>query len=202
MKPILIDLPMPITTPRLILRPPQPGDGAELNRAIVESFEDLNKWMPWARERPSVEASEEHVRRASAKWILREDLLVLVFDRETGLLAGSTGLERINWNLPRFEIGYWVRKRFAGKGYITESTNALTRYAFQQLGAKRVEIRCDAKNARSLGVMNRLGFEYEGTLRRDNTHSNSTELRDTLVYSRIDLNGLPTLEVSWCSHTR
>ena len=27
MKPILLDLPMPIITPRLLLRPPQPGDG-------------------------------------------------------------------------------------------------------------------------------------------------------------------------------
>ncbi len=166
MKPILVDLPIPIVTPRLTLRPPQPGDGAELNRAIIESFEDLNKWMPWATERPSVDASEENVRRACAKWILREDLRISIFDRETGFLAGSTGLHRINWDLPRFEIGYWVRTRFASKGYITESTNALTRYAFQQLGAKRVEIRCDSRNVRSVSVLNRLGFDFEGTLRQ------------------------------------
>jgi hypothetical protein len=37
-KPILIDLPMPIITSRLLIRPPQIGDGVALNAAIIESF--------------------------------------------------------------------------------------------------------------------------------------------------------------------
>ena len=37
MKPILLDLPMPIITPRLLLRPPQPGDGIALNAAVSET---------------------------------------------------------------------------------------------------------------------------------------------------------------------
>ena len=35
MKPILINLPMPILTPRLLIRPPQVGDGVVLNEAII-----------------------------------------------------------------------------------------------------------------------------------------------------------------------
>jgi RimJ/RimL family protein N-acetyltransferase len=190
---------MPIVTPRLILRPPQPGDGAELNAAILESFDDLQIWMPWADHKPSLEESEENVRRAYAKWILREDLRIHIFDRATGKLAGSSGLHRINWELPSFEIGYWLRKSFVGKGYVTESTNALTRYAFDHLRAKRVELRCNSKNERSLAVFKRLGFEYEGCLRSNDTHANAgnVETRDTLIYSRLTPAGLPELEVNW-----
>ena len=197
MKPILLDIPMPIETPRLLLRPPQPGDGVELNQAINESFEALSVWMPWAKERPSVEDSEENVRRAFAKWVLREDLRISIFDKASGKLVGSSGLHRINWELPSFEIGYWVRKSFEGKGYITESTNALTQFAFKQLKAKRVEIRCNSKNERSVTVIKRLGFEYEGCLRSNDTHANSMESRDTVVYSRLNGDGLPQLDVSW-----
>ena len=39
MNPILIDLPMPITTPRLLIRPPRLGDGIVVNAAIIESNE-------------------------------------------------------------------------------------------------------------------------------------------------------------------
>lgn len=199
MNPILLEIPMPIITPRLILRPPQTGDGAELNATILESFDDLSTWMPWADHKPTIEESEENVRRAHAKWILREDLRISIFDRETGKLAGSTGLHRINWKLPSFEIGYWLRKSFVGKGYATESTHALTRFAFKQLGAKRVELRCNSKNEKSFAVFKRLGFEYEGCLRGNDVHVNaqSVENRDTLVYSRLNLSDLPPLEVNW-----
>ena len=197
MNPILFDIPLPIYTPRLLLRPPQPGDGPELNRAIIESFDALSVWMPWAKTPPSIEDSEENVRRAYAKWILREDLRISIFDKTTGKLAGSSGLHRINWDLPSFEIGYWVRTSFEGKGYITESTNALTQFAFKQLKAKRVEIRCNSKNERSIAVIKRLGFEYEGCLRSNDTHANSMESRDTVVYSRLNANGLPSLETRW-----
>ena len=197
MNPILLDLPMPITTPRLILRPPKPGDGVELNAAIIETFEDLALWMPWARQKPTVDETEENVRRAHAQWNLRADLRIIIVDRVSGSFAGNTGLHRINWEIPRFEIGYWVRKKFAGQGYITEATNALTRYAFEELKARRVEIRCDPKNTKSISVMKRLGFEHEGTLRNDSVSVSTEEPRDTAIYSRLNTSGLPELEVKW-----
>ena len=143
MKPILIDIPTTIETSRLLLRPPMPGDGPELNAAVIESLEELRPWLPWADQAPTVDESEENVRRAYAKWILREDLRFSVFDKVTGKLAAGSDLHRINWDVPSFEIGYWVRKSFCQKGYATEATNALTRFAFQALKAKRVELRCE-----------------------------------------------------------
>jgi len=73
MKPILLDLPTPIITPRLILRPPQIGDGIIVNEAVLESFDELKQSMPWAKEKPSVEISEEFVRRAAENWILKRN---------------------------------------------------------------------------------------------------------------------------------
>ena len=199
MNPILLDIPMPIETPRLLLRPPQAGDGADLNAAILESFEELQTWMPWMEGNPPpVEKSEENVRRAYAQWILREDLRLSIFDRATGRLASSTGLHRIRWNLPSFEIGYWARSSFVGRGYITEAVNALTRFTFQQLGAKRVEIRCDFGNHRSISVAKRLGFELEGTLRQESRrYQPPHELRDTEIFSRLHSDRLPELDVKW-----
>lgn len=116
--PILREIPMPIETPRLMIRNPMPGDGARVNAAILESMEALTPWMPWAQTAPSLEDSEIHARRSYAKWILREDLAMLIFEKATGEFVGGSGLHRIKWEVPAFEIGYWCRTKFSGRGFI------------------------------------------------------------------------------------
>jgi hypothetical protein len=53
--PVLIDMPMPIMTPRLMIRPVMPGDGAPIHEAKMESWDQLRLWMPWAKERGTPE---------------------------------------------------------------------------------------------------------------------------------------------------
>lgn len=57
----------------LLLRSWRPGDGEELNRATVSSFEHLRKFMDWARPDTSVEDSEGYVRQSRARWLLGEE---------------------------------------------------------------------------------------------------------------------------------
>jgi len=195
MNPILIDLPMPLWTPRLCMKPREVGEGAVINRAVCASLEHLKPWMPWAQKAPTVEESEEHCRRSVAKFILREDLTLSIYTRDGKEFVGSTGLHRANWEVPSFHIGYWVVAAFEGRGFITEAVNALTRYAFGVLRARRVEIRCDVENVRSLVVMKRLGFVQEGVLRNEGVMGSA--VRDTIVTARCDAEGLPALEVGW-----
>jgi len=195
MNPILIDLPMPLWTPRLCMKPREVGEGAVINRAVCASLEHLKPWMPWAQKAPTVEESEEHCRRSVAKFILREDLTLSIYTRDGKEFVGSTGLHRANWEVPSFHIGYWVVAAFEGRGFITEAVNALTRYAFGVLRARRVEIRCDVENVRSLAVMKRLGFVQEGVLRNEGVMGSA--VRDTIVTARCDAEGLPALEVGW-----
>ena len=199
MKPILYDVPMPILTPRLMLRPCRAGDGPALNEALRESVDLLRPWMPWARgPLPTVEESEENCRQSEARFVLREDLRMLMFGRESGRLIGSTGLHRFNFEGGVFEIGYWVRSSEGARGYATEATHALTRYAFGALGARRVQLFCNAENHRSRAIPRGLGFLEEGRLREYDTYVEATApTRDSYVYSRISLEGLAPFDVSW-----
>jgi RimJ/RimL family protein N-acetyltransferase len=181
---LLLDFPELFESDRLTIRAPRPGDGPEIHTAVRETFDDLKAWMPWAQQMPTLEESEAVVRRAQCQFLAREDLTLFLFLKGADTLVGASGLHRINWDIPKFEIGYWCRKRFQGQGYITESTKAIAEFAFETLGAKRVEIRCDPKNVRSRGIPDRLGFKLEGTLRNESL-STSGELRDTLVFAKI-----------------
>lgn len=184
MDPILLDFPDSFDTERLTIRAPRPGDGARVAEAVRESLPELRAWMPWAQEDPSAEAQEARIRQRIADWTARKDLLLLLFVKGTGTLVGSSGLHRIKWDVRAFEIGYWARTKFAGQGYITEAVNGITDFAFTYLKANRVEIRCDAKNARSAAVARRCGFLLEGVLRNDSLGVDGS-LRDMLIFSKI-----------------
>lgn len=188
MEPLLEPVPDCITTPRLILRSPQAADAAAVNEAVTESMDTLRPYMPWAQTVPSLAQSEGECRRMQARFLLREDLPMFIFERnaegaEAGFVGG-TGLHRIDWAVRRFEIGYWCRSSRVGRGFIGEAVEAITRCAFEQLRACRVEIRMDGDNERSRRVAERAGFTLEGVL-RGQALTPTGEPRDTRVYARL-----------------
>jgi len=181
MKSILLDLPMPINSKRLLLKPPEKGDSKVVNEAVLETFDKLHPIMPWAKERPSIEDTEEFVRSAVANWILKKDeepyLPLFIFDKNNGKFLG-------NWEIPCLEIGYWIRESVAGNGIMTEAVAAITRYAIDIIGVKRVEIRCDVKNIKSKKIPERLGFHLEATLKWNRINPVTKEISDTHIFVR------------------
>jgi len=86
--------------------------------------------------------------------------------------------------VPRFEIGYWRRAGEEGQGWITEAVSTLARFAFDDLGARRVEIRMSSDNHKSRAVAERCGFTLEGVLRQEALDVRGRP-RDTAVYARV-----------------
>lgn len=182
-KPILRDFPDYLETERLIIRAPRPGDGAAGNEAIRESEQALKPWMLWVTPLPAPEDTEEVYRRMAAQWLTRESLPMILIRKADGLFVGGSGLMCRDWSVPFFEIGYWVRTRLQGQGYITEAVRAQTRFALDVLGARRIEIRMDARNVRSKAVAERAGYTLEGRLRHAARAVDGT-LADLLIYAR------------------
>lgn len=181
---ILRDFPERFETERLLIRTPMPGDGPELHAAVKESFDELDPWMPWPREHRTVDDSEASARGARVRFLERKELRMHLFLKGTDTLVGSSGLHRIDWEVPKFEIGYWCRTRFAGQGFTAEAVRGIAAFAFDVLGARRVEIRCDPLNRPSARVAERAGFRLEGELRNDDVGPGGVP-RNTLVFSMI-----------------
>ncbi len=180
--PILLDLPDELVGPRVLIRPLCPGDGPTVWEAVEESREQLVPWLPWVGKTLCEDDCEAAARRGVARWQTREDLMVSVWEKTTSRYLGGSGLHRIDWSVPAFEIGYWLRTSAWGQGYISETVRVLCRFAFETLGANRVEIRCDGRNGRSIAVPRRLGFMQEATL-RNHCRDGAGELRDTLIFA-------------------
>ena len=179
---LLLAIPETIETERLILRAAKSGDGPETFEAVLESVNELKPWMPWAHPEPLLESSIEFHANAQAKWYSRDMLDFQWIDKATQRLVGKGGFHTINWDVPKFEIGYWVRSSMTGRGYCIEAVNALVALATRELGAKRLEICSDPRNQRSRHVAERCGFVLEGILRR-NMRDPTGGLRDSCMYA-------------------
>ena len=184
LKALLLEIPETLQSPRLTLRANRAGAGAAINAAVVESQAELQAWMPWAREPMTVEQSEAHSRQMQARWQAREEIDFCFHRREDDLLVGKGGLHTIDWSLPKFEIGYWIRTSCARRGYATEATLAMVELAQGLLGARRIEITSDARNVASRRVAEKAGFTLEG-IRRRSRRDNRGELADSCMYARI-----------------
>jgi RimJ/RimL family protein N-acetyltransferase len=185
MEPILLDFPNEFTTDRLMIRMPKPGDGKAVWEAIQASIEELKPWMPWAHKDQTEEETEANIRNSYAAFLKREDLRLLVFLKDSGQFIASSGLHRINWSIPKFEIGYWIDTRFSGKGYMTEATRGIEEFARRELKARRIEIRCDSKNVKSRAIPERLGFTLEGILKNESRSIAGDGLRDTCIFAKV-----------------
>lgn len=123
----------------------------------------------------------------------RSDLLMYaVIDGATGRCAGRQAYMRIFPEHASIEIGsiYWgpsiARTRVA-----TEAFYLFAAHAFDELGYRRFEWKCDNRNEASKAAALRFGFQYEGLFRQDRIVKG--ESRDTAWFSIIDAEW-PTLK--------
>ena len=183
MQPILLDFPNEFYTDRLHIRNPLPGDGKAVHQSIEASLNELKPYMPFAHSDQSEADVEANIRESHAAFLKREDLRLLIFHKQSGVFIGSTGLHRIDWNVRKFEIGYWIDSNYTGKGYMTEAVNGIVSFAFQELEARRLEIRCNADNSQSRKVAERCFFQLEAILRNDGQSVDDSKLINTCVYA-------------------
>ncbi len=183
--PILNDYPEQLETERLILRSPRAGDGRALFEAALVSLPEVGRWLKWAHKDYSAEEAEIFVRNAQANFLKREGMPLVIIRKSDGLFLGGTGLHHIDWDVPRFEIGYWLRTDCTGSGYMTEAVIAQTDFCRTQFGARRMTICCDSRNERSRQVAERAGYTLESITRNERRDSDDHTLRDMLCFTRI-----------------
>jgi RimJ/RimL family protein N-acetyltransferase len=175
-------VPYRIDTEHLILRCYNPVDAVLLQKSIQESTEHLRPWMPWINDEPEpLEKKIQRLRQFRAKFDLDQEYVYGIFDKKEQELIGGTGLH------PRcgpdaIEIGYWINVNHIRKGYATEVAGALTKVAFEYLKVERVEIHCDPRNIASAKVPQKLGYQFDATLRNRMPDSKGI-LRDVMIWS-------------------
>ncbi|MGB3643815.1 MAG: GNAT family protein [Mesorhizobium sp.] len=114
-----------------------------------------------------------------------DPLFFAVIDKASGKVVGRQTLMRIEPTHGVIEIGnvYWG-PQMARTPMATEAQFLFTRYAFDELGYRRYEWKCDNDNRPSKRAAERFGFTFEGIFRQDRVIKGKN--RDTAWFSIID----------------
>ena len=151
------------------LRAPVAADFVEWSTLRGESREFLTPWEPsWAHDELTRAAYRRRLRRYVQAERDGTGMMFFVFDKKTGELTGGCQLSNIRQGVAQSaaSLGYWMGRKFAGKGLMTDAVVTLVRHAFDRLGFHRIEAACLPTNVASRRVLTKAGFTAEGTARK------------------------------------
>lgn len=155
-----------LTEGAILLRPFRTEDIVSVHEAILESFDELSRWMQWCDENYSIDETSAFINSRDDAWKNDLEYSFAVCHRETGMFQASFGLNFVNRTYQMANLGYWVRTSVTGQGIASRATRLVARFAFEQLNLQRIEIVAAVGNLASQRVAEKAGAVREGMLRK------------------------------------
>ena len=153
-------MPVPILTPRLVLRAFTTDDAPQLHQVLYRDPEA----MRFIGGPHSLQATRQGIERYVEQQERSGFSFWAVEERESGLVVGEAGLFPLNAQGPDTELGYALGRPWWGRGYASEAGEAILAEAFGPLGLDRVLAVAKRENTASLNVLRKLGFREEGEI--------------------------------------
>lgn len=161
---LLLDIPTEFETDRLVVKRYERGDGKHIFDLLERNNnrELLKEEVDEATDLRTEEDAEINAREHAAEWEARERFVMGIWLKEKGLHIGQIWIEPKMWEVPSFELGYFLDTGFLGKGLATEAAKGSVDFIFRRLNAHKVIITTRDSNERSWKLAERIGFLREG----------------------------------------
>jgi ribosomal-protein-alanine N-acetyltransferase len=170
-----------IATERLVLRDVQLSDAADVlvfrGDPVVQRFDDPP--IHTVAEAEAFIVDELHAEYASGDGIAWGVTLA-----HQDVVVGLVGFHRWDRYHRRAEVGYGLARTHWGQGLASEALRAIIRYGFDQMELNRIYARTIADNHESVRLLDRLGFQREGTQRAHSLEDDGT-FHDSAVYGML-----------------
>ncbi len=152
--------------PRIVLRAARPRDYAAWHNLRRESRDFLKPYEPrWSEADLSRRVFAARLRRSREEAALGTDYNFFVFlaDPTGEHLVGGLTLSNIRRRAAQYvSLGYWMGRRYAGKGLMTEAVGVAIPFTFETLGLHRIHAAFLPDNMASRRVLEKNGFREEG----------------------------------------
>jgi ribosomal-protein-alanine N-acetyltransferase len=152
--------------------------------ALFAVFSDREVVRYWSAPAMTSRVQAEELLSEIRECFARRDLFQWGIARlDDGVVIGTCTLADVVARHRRAELGFALAHAHWGHGYANEAVGRLLRFAFDELDLHRIEADVDPRNARSIALLERLGFRREGLL-RERWHV-AGEVADGLFYGLL-----------------
>jgi ribosomal-protein-alanine N-acetyltransferase len=173
--------PETIRTDRLVLRRPVEADATSIFDGYAQDPEVV-RYLMW-RPHASLEDTRAYLGFVQGGWDAATEYTWAITRRGDDRLIGMIAARPRGF---KCDLGYVLAPAHWGQGITAEAGRAVVDLAFADPAVYRVWAVCDVENRASARVMEKLGMQLEGVLRRWVVHPNiSSEPRDSLCYARV-----------------
>lgn len=163
---LLLELPTSLESSRLVLRRYRKGDGQDLldllernnNRKILKEHVDEVNIVNDQKD------AEIRVRNLYINWEARERFVLGIWLKEGGIYIGQVWIEPKKWEVPSFELGWFLDSGYQGMGLATEAAKRSIDFIFEELEAHKIIVLTKDGNDKSYRLAERCGFIKEAHL--------------------------------------
>jgi len=173
-------IPPSMDTHNLLLRTPRMEDAGPIFERYAQDPE-VSRYLIW-RPHENLETTKQFLTRCLDVWQTGSAFPWVLVEKKSNILIGM--IEACIHDC-RLELGYVLARPYWNQGYATEAVRAVHDWAIAQPTIYRVWAVCDFENLASARVLEKVGMQKEGLLRRWMVHPNiSNEPRDCWCYSK------------------
>ncbi len=173
--------PSELETARLKLRRLIVEDAEAIFRRYATDFETI-KYLTF-KPHQDVAQARHFIKESLGKWESKTEFTFGIIYKEEQQLIGCI---TIRSEFGKVDFGYVLSRDYWGRGLMTEAVQKCCDWALAQPSIFRVWAVCDIENRASARVMEKVGMQREGILRRWNIHPNiSPEPRDCWCYAKV-----------------
>ncbi|MBI3334974.1 MAG: GNAT family N-acetyltransferase [Candidatus Portnoybacteria bacterium] len=136
------------------------SDAGDIYEHIRER--EISKWtihIPYPYE---LKDAIKFIRKSLYKMRKKKGYNFAIALKETNRMIGGVGLNRIDGKNEHAELGYWIGKKYWGKGLMTEAVRLILEFGFGELKLHRIHANVFEENIASKRVLEKCGFTLEG----------------------------------------
>jgi len=171
-----------LTTERLVLREPAATDAVQI--LVFRGDPEVQRYNDEPlRDVAEAEAFVDFLRSECAADQRRH--WAISFD---GTVVGLIGLHTWQHHHRRAELGYDLARSHWGRGIAFEAARAVIAFGFRAMALHRIHAYTIADNHPSVRLLERLGFQREGTLREFSLEDDGT-FHDSVVFGLLHTDG-------------
>lgn len=145
-------------------------DAWKLCNFIVANSERLKRYFPITLEHNlNPDLSRYFVGRKIKQFNAKEEFLFKLKEKKDRTIIGLVYIKELHWDKKQAELAYCIGYQFEGLGMATETVKVLSKYAFETLELKTLQIIVHKTNLGSIKVAEKCGYTWKGTLLKEHT---------------------------------
>ncbi len=176
---------MKIITKKLILRDLKRSDAKDLQRHANNIHVAKNiPAFPYPYTKKDATKFINHCMKESKKKP-RANYEFCVNLKSKGKLIGMISITKVDRFQRTCTIGYWLGEEYWRQGIASEALKKMMEFAFVKLKLRRINIEAFGDNKSSNGLIKKMGFVYEGTLRKKLRDKATKKIHDEVKYGML-----------------